>query len=63
MKPFIHKDCSVARGIKIFKCIRCGCNSQNYVNGINMCEKCCEETNTCQICGKEIKEELKMLTR
>lgn len=42
-----------------FKCLRCDEESSNYMNGIKMCRKCCEETNTCQICGKEIISEVK----
>lgn len=54
MRPFTHKDCLGARGIKIFKCVECGCDSQNYMNGIDVCRECCIKANTCEICGKEI---------
>ena len=54
MKPITHKNCLGVRGIKVFKCIKCGCESQNYMNGIDVCKKCCEENNICQICGKDI---------
>lgn len=51
MNTITHKNCVCARGIKIFNCIRCGKESDNYMNGIDMCKECCKETNTCQICG------------
>lgn len=55
MKSITHKDCLGVRGIMTFKCLRCNGESTNYMNGIRVCRKCCEETNTCQVCGKEIK--------
>ena len=55
MKPFTHKECLGARGIKFFKCEKCGTDSNNYSNGINVCYKCCIENRICQVCGKKLK--------
>lgn len=55
MKVKMHKDCIGVRGIKFFKCSRCGAeNSNNYMNGVDICHKCIEELNICPICGKEL---------
>ena len=55
MKPITHNDCLGVRGIITFKCLRCGEESTNYMNGIKICRRCCEEIKICQICGKKIK--------
>lgn len=57
MKVITHKNCVCARGIIVFKCLKCGKKADNYMNGIEMCRECCEETSTCQICGKELNEQ------
>lgn len=53
MKVNTHKNCLGARGIKMFKCIRCGRkDSHNYMNGIDVCDACCHKDNICCICGE-----------
>lgn len=52
-----HTDCKIVRGIKFFKCISCKEQSANYVNGINLCNSCCERMGVCVICGSFIKKE------
>lgn len=54
MEAFAHKECLGVRGIKTFKCEKCGEKSTNYINGVNICHKCCIENNICEICGKEV---------
>lgn len=54
MKPLTHKNCLGARGIKSFKCKHCGNDSQNYMNGLDVCRKCCEKASICEICGKSL---------
>lgn len=53
----ICKSCSNAlvRGLKFFKCLKCEKETDNYSNGVMICYDCCKESNTCRICGKEIK--------
>lgn len=50
----MHKECLIAKGIMFFKCPKCGKDSGNYVNGVRICPRCCEELNICQICGKKL---------
>jgi len=54
MKAFIHKECLGVRGIKFFKCEKCGADSTNYSNGVNICHECCIKSNTCEVCGKKM---------
>lgn len=51
-----HEKCMVAKGMKLFSCNICGNNSNNYINGIDICTDCCEKISICQICGKPIKQ-------
>ena len=55
MEAFTHKECLGVRGIKSFKCEKCGKKGTNYINGVNICHKCCIENNICEVCGKEVK--------
>ena len=55
MKNGVCEKCVIAKGIKFFKCIKCGKDSGNYVNGVSICNDCCKEDNICVICGKEFK--------
>lgn len=52
----ICKKCFVAKGLKFFKCLKCGKETSNYYNGVIICYDCCKEANVCRICGKEIRE-------
>lgn len=51
----IHKGCAIAKGMKVIKCDKCGKESVNYVNGVDLCKNCCEELELCCICGEENK--------
>lgn len=51
----VCKSCVIAKGIKFFKCIKCGKESGNYVNGVSICYDCCKEGDICVICGKEFR--------
>lgn len=53
MENGICEKCVIAKGIKFFKCIKCGKDSGNYVNGVSICYDCCKGANICRICGKE----------
>lgn len=55
MTPIAYKMCLGTRGIKLFKCLKCGSDSTNYSNGVKICYECCAKNNICQVCGKEIK--------
>lgn len=56
MKPFKHKDCLGVRGIKSFKCTSCNKETTNYLNGVDMCNSCCEEKKICRVCGNKVEE-------
>ena len=56
MKPIRHENCLGVRGIKTFKCIKCGKLSNNYMNGVDICFECCVKSNICQVCGKDLGE-------
>lgn len=51
-----HSNCNIARGIKYYKCKICKKETNNYLNGIDICKECCEKENICIICGSKMKE-------
>lgn len=43
---------------KDFGCPKCGDeNSNNYMNGVDVCHKCIKNLNICSICGKGLENE------
>lgn len=55
MNNGICYKCVVAKGIKFFRCSKCGKDAGNYINGISLCYNCCKDDNVCVICGKKLK--------
>lgn len=55
----IHKDCTIVRGIKTFKCLVCDKEATNYSNGIMVCSDCCIKKGICKICGEPMNDEKK----
>lgn len=53
IKP-THDNCMGARGIRLFKCIKCGEKGVNYANGTDVCDECCKKDNICKVCGKKL---------
>lgn len=54
MNIHAHDKCTLTRGIKFFKCFRCGKQGNNYSNGIEYCNECRNEFNICDICGEAL---------
>lgn len=50
----VHKDCILVKGIKYFKCIKCGNKGSNYRNGITVYRDCVDKLNICSICGESM---------
>lgn len=53
-----HSDCLGVRGVKLFNCVKCNKETNNYLNGINICKECCKKENICQVCENTIEETL-----
>lgn len=54
MEWITHRECKLSRGIKEFKCTRCGKRGSNYVNGATICVECATEKGLCRICNKPL---------
>lgn len=47
-------NCIVMRGIKYFNCQKCGKKAANYMNGLDICDSCCQKEGICKVCGKKV---------
>lgn len=57
MRNFKHDECIIARGIKVYDCIKCGKTATNYTNGVNICIDCRVKLNLCAICGESLEND------